>query len=98
MRDVRFVEPQYTSKPSMLTTFTAVQKTALLLFLGLSATYICLSPGSIAGQGYTGEEIESGLRILEVSTAWLKGHPIPPMIWSRHGPVPVLLDLPFLRL
>jgi hypothetical protein len=82
----------------MLTTFTAVQKTALLLFLGLSATYICLSPGSIAGQGYTGEEIESGLRILEVSTAWLKGHPIPPMIWSRHGPVPVLLDLPFLRL
>ncbi len=78
--------------------FTAVQKTAVLLFLGLSGTYICLSPGAIAGQGYTGEEIGSGLRMLAVMTAWMKGHPVPSMVWSRHGPVPVLFDLPFLKL
>ncbi len=75
-----------------------VHTTALLLFLGLSATYICLSPGSISGQGYTGEEIDSGLRILAVVTAWMKGRPVPPMVWSRHGLVPVLFDLPFLKL
>src|SRR5271165_6613992 len=81
----------------MLRKLTAVHKTAWLLFLGLSASYICLSPGSIAGQGYAAEEIDSGLRILAVASAWIKGHPVPPMIWSRHGPVPVLFDLPFLK-
>ena len=78
--------------------FTETRKTAALLFFGLSACYVSLSSGSIAGQGYTGEEIDSGLRILAVATAWMKGHPVPPMVWSRHGPVPVLLDLPFLKL
>lgn len=81
----------------MLKKFTSVQKTAVLLFLGLSGIYISLSPGSIAGQGYTGEEIDSGLRMLTVTTAWMKGHPVPPMVWSRHGPLPVLFDLPFLK-
>jgi hypothetical protein len=72
--------------------------TAIILFFALAGCYLSLSPGSIAGQGYTGEEIESGLRILQVSNAWIKGHPIPPMIWSRHGSLPVLFDLPFLKL
>jgi len=75
-----------------------VHITAAILFLGLAASYACLSPGSIAGQGYTGEEIDSGLRMLEVSNSWLKGRVAPPMVWSRHGPVPVLFDLPFLKL
>jgi len=78
--------------------FTSVHKTALLLFLGVSAAYTSLSPGSIAGQGYTGEEMDSGMRILSLTTAWMKGNPVPPMIWSRHGPVPLLFDLPFLKL
>src|SRR5215469_13571527 len=82
----------------MLKRLTTVQKTAVLLFLGLSGIYICLSSGSIAGQGYTAEEIDSGLRMLSVTTAWMKGHPVPPMVWSRHGPLPVLFDLPFLKL
>jgi hypothetical protein len=78
---------------------TPVQRTALILFFGLATTYICLSSGSIAGQGYTAEEMDSGLRMLAVTTAWMKGHhPVPPMEWSRHGPLPVLLDLPFLKL
>jgi hypothetical protein len=82
----------------MLKRFTAAQTTAVVLFVGLSGIYICLSSGSIAGQGYTGEEIDSGLRMLSVTTAWMKGHPVPPMLWSRHGPLPVLFDLPFLKL
>ncbi len=77
---------------------TSAHKTGLLLFLGLSGFYICLSPSAIAGQGYTGEEIDSGLRMLTVATAWMKGQPVPPMVWSRHGPLPVLFDLPFLKL
>jgi hypothetical protein len=77
--------------------FSSVQKTALLLFLGLSAAYTSLSPASIVGQGYASEEMDSGMRILSVATAWMKGNPVPPMIWSRHGPVPLLFDLPFLK-
>jgi hypothetical protein len=72
-------------------------KMAIILFFALAACYLSLSPGSIAGQGYTGEEIDSGLRMLSITTAWLKGRPVPPMIWTRHGPVPVLFDLPFLK-
>ena len=82
----------------MLKNLTEVRKTAILLFVGLSACYLSLSPGSIAGQGYVGEEIQSGLRMLAVVNAWLKGLPIPQMEWSRHGPVPVLFDLPFIKL
>jgi hypothetical protein len=73
-------------------------KTAAILFVSLFACYLPLSSGSIRGQGYAGEEIDSGLRMLSVATAWMKGHPVPPMVWSRHGPVPVLFDLPFLKL
>src|SRR5271157_3025652 len=73
-------------------------KTATILFFALCGCYLSLSPGSIAGQGYAGEEIDSGLRMLEVVTARLKGHTVPAMVWSRHGPVPVLFDLPFLKL
>lgn len=75
-----------------------VHTTALILFLGLAASYVCLSPGSLAGRGYADEEIASGLRILEVTTAWTKGHVVPAMIWSRHGALPILFDLPFLKL
>ena len=78
--------------------FTPTGKIAVLLFLGLFASYLSLSPGTIAGQGYAGEEMDSGLRMLSVATAWMKGHQAPPMLWSRHGPVPVLFDLPFLKL
>lgn len=52
----------------------------------------------MGGQGYAPEEMDSGLRMLSVANAWMKGHPLPPMVWSRHGPVPVLFDLPFLKL
>jgi hypothetical protein len=82
----------------LLTKFTPARQTAVLLFFGLTGSYLSLSPASIAGQGYTGEEIDSGLRMLAVVNAWMKRRPIPPMVWSRHGPIPVLFDLPFIKL
>ena len=82
----------------MPTKFTKTHTTAAILFVALSGCYLSLSPGTIMGQGYTGEEIDSGLRSLAVVTAWMKRHPVPPMVWSRHGLVPVLFDLPFLKL
>src|SRR5258708_4978964 len=36
--------------------------------------------------------------MLAIVNAWVKGRPIPPMEWSGHGPVPVLFDLPFIKL
>ncbi len=82
----------------MQKSLTEVRKTAILLFLGLTACYLSLSPGSVASQGYAGEEMRSGERMLAVVNAQLKGRPIPPMLWSRNGPVPVLFDLPFIKL
>jgi hypothetical protein len=83
---------------NILIKFTPARQTAVLVFLGLSGFYLSLSPASIAGQGYTGEELNSGLRMLAVIDAWMKGHPAPSMVWSRHGPIPVLFDLPFIKL
>ena len=67
-----------------------------LLFIGLYSCYVSISPGTIAGMGYTSEEIRSGERLLTMADAWRKGVAVPPVIWAHHGPLPVLLDLPFL--
>ena len=63
------------------TTPKQTRVTAAMLFVALSGCYLSLSPGSIAGQGYGGEEMDSGLRLLQVVTARLKGHIVPPMVW-----------------
>lgn len=78
--------------------FWRVRWIPFTLFLGLTACYVSLSPGKVRGYGYIAEEMESGLRMLSVATARLKGLSVPPMVWSRHGPMPLLLDLPFLRI
>ncbi len=68
------------------------------MFLALALCYLAMSPGSIAGNGYISEEMDSGLRMMARFTAFFKGRPMPPMLWSRHGPTPVLFDIPFLKL
>lgn len=70
----------------------------LLVFAGLFAIYASLTPGAIAGMGYTGEEIQAGDSMLAISRAIVSGQPLPAIKWSRHGPLPVILDLPFLEL
>lgn len=85
-------------RTKMIHHFTRVRTTAILLFFGLTASYLALAPGSTLGRGYVGEEMESGNQMLTVFNAWIKGRPVPKMIWSRHGPVPVLFDLPFLKI
>jgi hypothetical protein len=81
----------------MSLTPTAARTTAILLFIALTACYLILTPGSTSGHGYVGEEMESGNRVLTIISAKLTGQPSPEMVWSRHGPVPLLLDLPFLE-
>src|SRR4030095_11895616 len=76
----------------------SVRMTACLLFAGLFAVYLTLSPGTTAGRGYIGEELESGNRMLAVFNSWVKGRPVPPLLWTRHGPMGVLFDLPFIKL
>ena len=76
----------------------SAHRTAALLFLSIFAFYLALSPLETGGRGYIEEEISSGMRMLEAFNAWVKGRPVPAMVWSRHGPVPVLFDLPFIKL
>jgi hypothetical protein len=76
--------------------FTPVRKTAVLLFFALTFCYLIMTPGSLNGLGYISEEMDSGNRMLGIISAWLTGQHAPEMVWSRHGPIPVLFDLPFL--
>jgi D-glycero-D-manno-heptose 1,7-bisphosphate phosphatase len=76
----------------------SVRAVAACLFFALAGIYLFMSPGSIEGQGYVHEERDSGLRMMSIVTAVSKGRPIPEMVWSRHGPLPVLVDLPFLKI
>src|SRR5215510_4145816 len=75
-----------------------VRKTACLLFLSLSACYISLAPGTTGGRGYTPEDLDAGMRMLESFNAWVKGRPVPPILWTRHGPAPILMNLPFIKI
>src|SRR5215471_1944402 len=72
--------------------------TAILLFFAVFFCYLTLAPGSTLGRGYISEELDSGSRMLEVFNTWIKGRPVPPMIWFRHGPIPVVVDLIFIKL
>lgn len=67
------------------------------LFLGLSLTYLSLSPGAISGMGYTMEEMRAGNGIIRKVDNLVHGISAPADIrWSRNGIVPVILNIPFL--
>jgi hypothetical protein len=70
----------------------------MLLMLGLTGCYLALSPCTTEGRGYVPEDITAGLGMLSSFNAWIKGRPVPPLTWTRHGPVPLLFDLPFIKL
>jgi hypothetical protein len=82
----------------MLTSATPVRRTAWILLFTLIACYQALAPGTIEGRGYRGEDLNAGLRLLDSFNAWFKGRPVPPISWTRHGPLPLLLDLPLIKL
>jgi hypothetical protein len=75
-----------------------VQSMAILVFWAVFASYLSLSPATVVARGYVDEEMGSGNLMLANFNAWVKHRPSFPMVWSRHGPLPVLLDLPFIKL
>src|SRR5438552_7747604 len=82
----------------MLTTVKTSTRTAWLVFFSLSACYLALAPGTTEGRGYVPEDMQAGLGLLASFNAWVKGRPIPAVTWTRHGPLPLLFDLPFIKL
>jgi hypothetical protein len=82
--------------PSM--SAASVRKTAWILLFSLFACYLSLAPATTSGRGYVYEDMQSGLGLLTSFNAWIKGRPVPPISWTRHGPVALLLDLPFIKL
>jgi hypothetical protein len=74
-----------------------MRKTTWLLLLALFSCYVSLSPATTKGRGYSYDNVVAGMRLLESFNAWVKGRPVPPIIWTNHGPVPLLLDLPFIK-
>jgi hypothetical protein len=83
---------------------------AALLFASVALVYLSLSPGVIAHMGYAGEEMRTGNLLLarwgvgsraemespRPAESSLPGRPPRRSDWSRHGALPVVLDLPFL--
>src|SRR2546426_10014501 len=74
-----------------------VRSTAWLLLAGLFACYLALAPGTTDGRGYVPEDREAALQMLASLNALVKGRAVPPVAATRHGPVPLLFDLPFVR-
>ena len=81
-----------------MTAPVSIRNTAWILFFGLTACYLALAPGTIEGRGYVPEDLNAGMRALASFNAWVKGRPVPPLSWTRHGPVPLLMDLPFIKI
>jgi hypothetical protein len=79
-------------------TEVSVRSTAWLLLLSLFTCYLALAPGTTDGRGYVPEDRQATLDLLASFNAWVKGRPVPPVTWTRHGPVPLLLHIPFVKL
>jgi hypothetical protein len=79
-------------------TAASVRKTACILFLSLSSCYLALAPCTTDGRGYVPEDRLAALGFLTSFNAWVKGRTVPPITWTRHGPVPLLFDIPFVKL
>src|SRR5437870_4556356 len=77
----------------MLTTPIPVHKTAWLLLFSLTACYLALAPGTTRDRGYLDDDMKAGMSLLSIFNAWVKGHPVPPIFWTRHGPVPLHVAL-----
>ena len=75
-----------------------VRSTAWILLLGLFAAYLALAPGTTGGRGYVSEDRDAALGLLASFNAWTKGRPVPPITWTRHGLLPLVLDLPFVKI
>jgi hypothetical protein len=82
----------------MLRVSVPVRSTAWLLLLSLFLCYLALAPATTDGRGYVPEDKFAGMSLLASFNAWVKGRPVPPVMWTRHGPVPLIFDLPFLKL
>jgi len=74
------------------------RSTTWLLLMGIFVSYLSMSPAGVQMNGYIAEEMNSAKRIMAIFNSWWKHRPIPDMAWSRHGPIPVLFDIPFIKL
>jgi hypothetical protein len=66
---------------------------AVFLFLGCALIYLFLSPGAIAGMGYTGEDMRATNELI----SWI-GDSHTSIDWPRNGVVPLFFDAPFIAL
>ena len=44
------------------------------------------------------DDLKAGMRLLDGFKAWVKGRTQSSILWTRHGLVPLLFDLPFIKL
>jgi len=75
-----------------------IRATAWILFFAIAVCYLALGPGTVEGRGYAPDDMQAGMGMLASFNAWVKGRPVPPLVWTRHGPIPLLFNLPFIKL
>ncbi|HET9217020.1 MAG TPA: hypothetical protein VFR18_08580 [Terriglobia bacterium] len=74
-----------------------MHRTAALVFFAVFALYLAMGPVTTEGRGYVPEEIDTAERIMAIFDAGYKGRVVPDMVWNRHGVIPVLFDIPFVK-
>jgi hypothetical protein len=74
-----------------------IKRASLLFFLGMTLFYYSLSPGSIVGMGYTGEEMRASREIISNAQDWVQGRSGRVVVdWPRHGLLGVVFHLPWM--
>ena len=72
---------------------------AWLFFLAMTMWYFSLSPGTIAGMGYMGENLKASHQIVSNLLTWLTLKPAAtPIDRPRHGFLELAFEVPFLVL
>ena len=73
------------------------RRASWLFFLAVTLIYLSLSPGRIAGMGYTGHNLRASAQILSRLGDALAGRPaMAPIDWPKHGALELVFELPFL--
>lgn len=71
------------------------RKPAAIFFAAVALGYLALSPGTLEGQGYNGENLTAVDQLVTNLFNLVTHRPLVPMTWTRHGGLELLFELPF---
>ncbi len=71
------------------------RRPATVFFVAVTLAYFAFSPGTIEGLGYNGENLTAVNQLVTNLINLVSHRPLAPMMWTRHGGLEQLFELPF---